>query len=420
MQILVIGSGGREHALCWKLSQSKQVSKIFCAPGNADTSTVAENVPIPYEDISALLEFALKNKIDLTIVGPEAPLVEGVVDAFEEKGMRIFGPSANAAMLEGSKAFAKALMVAAKVPTARYEVIANIDEAQSIVDEFPRGAAVKADGLAAGKGVIICHSQSEIMGAVNKLMQESIFGDAGKRIVIEELLDGEEASILAFCDGKTAKLMVSSQDHKRIFDGDKGENTGGMGAYAPAPVVKGLEEKIHGAVFVPVLNEMQKRGTPYKGVLYAGLMIKGKEFKVIEFNARFGDPETQPTLSLLETDLVDIVNSCIDGKLGKTEIKWKNGAACCVVIASKGYPEKYEKGHAISGLDAAAKLKDVVVFHAGTRPEGGKALTNGGRVLGVTGTGASIKDAIANAYTGVSKIKFDGMQFRKDIGKRAL
>ncbi|HLC93274.1 MAG TPA: phosphoribosylamine--glycine ligase [archaeon] len=420
MKILVIGSGGREHALCWKLSQSKQVSKIFCAPGNAGTSTVAENVPIPYEDISALLEFALKNKIDLTIVGPETPLVEGVVDAFEEKGMRIFGPSGTAAMLEGSKAFAKEIMTAAKVPTARYEVIANIDEAQSIVDEFPRGAAVKADGLAQGKGVIICHSQSEIMGAVNKLMQESIFGDAGKRIVIEELLDGEEASILAFCDGKTAKLMVSSQDHKRIFDGDKGENTGGMGAYAPAPVVKGLEEKIHGAVFVPVLNEMQKRGTPYKGVLYAGLMIKGKEFKVIEFNARFGDPETQPTLSLLETDLVDIVNSCIDGKLGKTEIKWKNGAACCVVIASKGYPEKYEKGHAISGLDAAAKLKDVVVFHAGTRPEGGKALTNGGRVLGVTGTGASIKDAIANAYTGVSKIKFDGMQFRKDIGKRAL
>ncbi len=424
MNLLVIGSGGREHALCWKLSQSPRVEKIYCAPGNGGTSEVAENVDIPAEDIPNLVKFALDKKIDLTVVGPEGPLVAGIVDEFEKNGLRIFGPNANAAMLEGSKAFAKQVMVAAGVPTARYEVITNIDEIQVTVGEFER-AAVKADGLAQGKGVIICQSRSEIVGAVNGLMQDSIFGDAAKRIVVEELLEGEEASVLAFCDGSSAKLMVSAQDHKRIFDDDKGANTGGMGAYAPAPITSGMEKEIHDRVFVPVLSEMARRGTPFKGILYAGLMIEVKtggarDFKVLEFNARFGDPETQVILPLLESDLVGILEACINGTLGKTEVKWNAGAACCVVLAAGGYPEKYEKGKVIEGLGGAKAVENVVVFHAGTKNSGGKIVTSGGRVLGITGAGATIKDAIERAYAGVAKVKFEGSQFRKDIGKRAI
>ncbi|MEK6958335.1 MAG: phosphoribosylamine--glycine ligase [archaeon] len=419
MKVLVIGSGGREHALVWKLSQSKRVKKIFCAPGNAGTAELAENVPIDAEDIDALLNFAVKNKIDLTVVGPEGPLVNGVVDAFEKKGLRIFGPSQKAALIEGSKAFSKEVMVAAGVKTAAYKVIVGIDEAQMSLGDFEK-AAVKADGLASGKGVFICNSKSEIMGAVNKLLQEKIFGDAGSRIVVEELLEGEEASILAFCDGKNVKLMVSSQDHKRIFDNDKGANTGGMGAYSPAPVVEGLEKRIEKEVMLPVMKELAKRGAPYKGVLYAGLMIKGKDFKVLEFNARFGDPETQVVIPRLENDLVDVLEACIDGKLDKIDLKWREGSACCVVLASKGYPDKYEKGKIIEGLDNVKAFKDVFVFHAGTALKDGKILTSGGRVLGVTGLGKSIKEAIANAYTGVSQIDFEGMQFRADIGKKAI
>lgn len=420
MKLLVIGSGGREHALCWKLAQSRKVEKIFCAPGNGGTSEAAENVDIAVEDIEALADFAVKNGIGLTIVGPEGPLVAGIVDEFRKRGLRIFGPDSSAAMMEGSKAFAKEVMVAAGVPTARYEVVSNIDEAQSVVGDFPRGAAVKADGLCQGKGVIICRTQGEIMGAVNLLMQDSIFGDAGKRIVIEELIGGEEASVLAFCDGQTARLMVSAQDHKRVFDGDNGANTGGMGAYAPAPVMSGLEKRVHAEVFVPVLTELRKRGISYKGVLYAGLMIDGKDFKVIEFNARFGDPEVQAVLPLLESDLVDLLEACVDGKLAGAVMKWKIGAACCVVLASGGYPGKYEKGRPIEGLSNAAAFGNVLVFHAGTIMSGGRLLTNGGRVLGVTGIGSTIKEAIGNAYTGVSQVNFDGMHFRTDIGKRAI
>ena len=367
-----------------------------------------------------LADFAQREKIDLTVVGPEGSLAVGVVDEFESRGLRIFGPSSNAAMLEASKSFAKQIMVAAKVPTARFEVISNIDEAQMIVENFPNGAAVKADGLAAGKGVIICHNRSEIMGAVNRLMQDSIFSDAAKRIVIEELLEGQEASVLAFCDGKSAKLMVSAQDHKAIFDGDRGANTGGMGAYAPAPITKGLEGKIHKSVFVPVLKEMQKRKIPFKGILYAGLMVRGDKIYVIEFNARFGDPETQVILPLLENDLIEVIDACIDGTLDEIDLKLKKGAACCVVIASKGYPEKYEKGQIISGLDEASKSKNVSVFHAGTKKENGNITTNGGRVLGVIGVGVDIRSAIENSYAGVAKIKFAGMQYRNDIGKKAL
>ncbi len=419
MKVLVIGSGGREHALCWKISQSKKVTKIFCAPGNAGTAQIAENVDIASDDIEMLLKFAKEKKIDLTVVGPEGPLVAGIVDEFEKKGLKIFGPGREAALLEGSKAFAKQIMVAAGVPTARYEVITNIDEAHGIAGGFTK-AAVKADGLAAGKGVIICRNQNEIMGAVNRLLQESIFGGAGKRIIIEELLDGEEASVLAFCDGKIAKLMVSSQDHKRIFDGDKGPNTGGMGAYAPAPVTSGLEKQIHEKVFVPVLKKMAETGQPFKGILYAGLMIKGKSFKVLEFNARFGDPETQATLPLLENDLIDIFEACINGTLDKIDLKWKKGAACCVVMASKGYPQSSEKGIPISGLQDAALCANATVFHAATVVQSNSVLTNGGRVLGVTGWGGNIAGAIENAYSAVSKIKFSGMQYRKDIGKKAL
>ncbi len=419
MKVLVIGSGGREHALVWKLSQSKRVKKIFCAPGNAGTAEFAENVPIPADDIEAMLKFALKEKIGLTVVGPEAPLVNGIVDEFQKKGLRIFGPNAKAALIEGSKAFSKEVMAAAGVKTAAYKVIVGIDEAQMSLGDFEK-AAVKADGLASGKGVFICNSKSEIMGAVNKLLQGKIFGDAGSRIVVEELLEGEEASILAFCDGKNVKLMVSSQDHKRIFDNDKGANTGGMGAYSPAPIVNGLEKKILQKVMLPVMKELAKRGAPYKGVLYAGLMIKGKDFKVLEFNARFGDPETQVVIPRLENDLVDVLEACIDGKLDKIDLKWREGSACCVVLASKGYPGEYEKGKEIQGLANAKAFKDVFVFHAGTKLENGRVLTNGGRVLGVTGLGKSIKEAIANAYTGVSQIDFEGMQFRHDIGKKAL
>ncbi len=422
MKVLVVGGGGgagREHAICWKVSQSRHVSRLFCAPGNPGTAQVAQNVDIKAEDISGLASFAQKEKIDLTFVGPDQPIADGIVDEFEKRGLRIFGPKAAAAKLESSKEFAKEVMIAAGIPTARHKVIEGVEEARKVASEFKK-AAVKADGLAGGKGVIICHTESEILDAVKTLMQPSQFGNAGKRIVIEELLEGEEATMLAFCDGKNAKLMVPSQDHKRVFEGDKGVNTGGMGAYAPVPFVSGLEKQIHDKVFVPALKEMQKRGTPYVGVLYAGLMIKNGKFDVLEFNARFGDPEAQPILSLLESDLVDIAQACIDGKLADTEIKWKSGAACGVVICSKGYPGKSETGKIITGIEDASLLKNVKIFQSCTKLDGKNVLTNGGRVITVTGTGASIKEAIENAYLGVSYIKFDGMHYRKDIGKAAL
>ena len=420
MKILIVGSGGREHTLAWKLSQSRKVTKIYCAPGNAGTSEVAENIPIAAENISALAEFAERNKIGLAVVGPEAPLVEGIVDEFQKRGLKIFGPGASAAMLEGSKAFAKEIMEKANVPTAEFRVVTQLDQAMEIVSGMKNGV-VKADGLAAGKGVLVCTKKEELMGAVNKIMQEQVFGNAGSRIVIEELLEGEEASILAFCDGSTAKLMVSSQDHKRIFDNDKGANTGGMGAYSPAPVVtKDMELRIEKEVMLPVLHEMKRRGTPYIGVLYAGLMIKGNDFRVLEFNCRFGDPECQVILPRLESDLVDVMLACIDGKLAKQEVKWKKDAATCVVIASKGYPDGHEKGKEITGLEKAGAIKGVVVFHAGTRKEKGKVFTNGGRVLGVTALGKTISGSIKKAYSAVSLIHFEGMQCRKDIGKRAL
>ncbi len=421
IDILVVGAGGREHALVWKISQSRLAGKIFCAPGNAGIAEIAECVPIDVENVSGLLEFAKKKKIGLTIVGPEAPLVKGIVDEFQKNGLKVFGPSKNAAMLEGSKAFAKKLMQDIRVPTASFQVVTEIDEALELVQTMDK-AVIKADGLAAGKGVFVCTSKSQILDAVNKILRDRIFDHAGERAIIEELLEGEEASVLAFCDGENVSLMPSAQDHKRVFDNDKGENTGGMGAYSPAPVITpALEKEILEKIMIPVVREMKKHGTPYVGVLYAGLMITKTGPKVLEFNARFGDPETQVILPRLESDLVEIMLSCIDGKLAKQEIKWNKKAVTCVVLVSGGYPNKYDKGKKISGLDKLVGAKGILVFHAGTMiGQKAEILSNGGRVLGVTGLGLTVKGSIAKAYEGVSKISFEKMHFRKDIGKKAL
>ncbi len=420
LNILVIGSGGREHALVWKISQSPLAGKVFCAPGNPGIAKFAECVPINVEEIDKLLDFALKEKIGLTIVGPEVPLSLGIVDKFQKKGLKIFGPTQDAARLESSKAFAKKIMIDSKVPTASYQVVANIDEGIELAQTLHKGV-VKADGLAAGKGVFVCNSQTEIIGAVNQLLRDRIFGNGSDFVVIEELLEGEEASVLAFCDGENVQLMPSAQDHKRVFDNDKGPNTGGMGAYSPAPVVaKELESKLKELVFLPVLREMKKRGTPYVGVLYAGLMILNGKPRVLEFNCRFGDPEAQAILMRLESDLVEVMLSCLEKKLDKQKIKWSEKPCTCVVLASGGYPDNYEKGKIISGLEKVKESSDLMVFHAGTKIENNKIVTNGGRVFGVSARGKTIKESIDNAYNAVSLIKFDKMHFRKDIGKKAL
>jgi len=419
MKILVVGGGGREHAICWKIRQSQKVQKIYCAPGNAGTAEIAENVPIQADDIQGLLDFAVEKKIDLTVVGPEAPLVNGIVDKFEKAGLKIFGPDSAAAMIEGSKVFAKNFMRSAGIPTADFVVLDDPDMIEDVVNKFET-AAVKVDGLAAGKGVIICKSKNEIRLALERILVAKEFGDAGKKVVVEELLDGEEASMLAFCDGKRAKLMLSAQDHKRVFDNDEGPNTGGMGAYCPAPVVNGLEKNIFEKIFVPAMREFNKKGIAYKGVLYAGLMINNGSFKVLEFNARLGDPEAQVILPLLDSDFVDLAFACISGNLDKFEIKWKKGSACCVVLASKGYPGNYKKGFLIRGLDNFKAFEGVIVFHSGTIVCDGGICTNGGRVMSVVGIGQNIKEAIERAYVGVSQIDFEGMHFRTDIGKKAL
>ena len=411
LRVLVIGSGGREHALVWKLSQSSKVDKIFCAPGNAGTALIGKNVPIGVEDIAALADFAEKEKIDLTIVGPEGPLVAGIVDLFNKKNLRVFGPSEKAAMIEGSKAFAKEIMVSAGVPTARYVVVTSMADAEKKLVGFEK-AAVKADGLAAGKGVILCHSKKEIMDTVASMLEDKIFGEAGSRIVVEELLEGEETSVLAFCDGANVKLMVSSQDHKRIFDDDKGPNTGGMGAYAPA---KTCPELVSGSIFENFLTGIKKEKLNYKGIIYAGIMLTAEGPKVLEFNVRFGDPETQALLPLMKNDLLDLFLATVDGELKKYKIIWVDGYCVSVVLASGGYPGKYETGKEIFRLK---KIKDAVVFHAGTKFENGKYFTNGGRVLNVSAIDTTLDKAIAKVYGNVEKIKFENMHYRRDIGKR--
>ena len=419
MRVLVIGGGGREHALVWKISQSPKVTEIFCAPGNAGTADLAENVPIPADQIDQLLQFAEEKKIGLTVVGPEQPLVMGIVDKFQEKGLRVFGPSALAAELEGSKAFSKDIMKKYGLPTAEYETFSSYDEAIKYFDKETGPIVVKASGLAAGKGVILCQNAQEGKEAVDTIMKDKSFGEAGDLVVIEEFLQGQEVSVLAFTDGNTVLLMDSAQDHKAALDGDLGPNTGGMGAYSPAPVFTDLmRQKVRDKIMFPMVRAMKAEGRSYQGILYAGLMLTTMGPKILEFNARFGDPETQPLLVRMESDIVPLFEACIDGTLDQCELKWKEAPSVCVVMAAEGYPGSYEKGKEISGLDKAGALPDVVVFHAGTKGEDGKVLTSGGRVLGVTATGADTPAAIAKAYAAVNEIKWDGIHYRKDIGSR--
>ena len=418
MRVLVIGSGGREHALAWKIAQSPLVKKVFCAPGNAGTANVAENIDIPSDNIDALLQFATVTGIGLTIVGPEQPLVKGLVDSFEESGLRVFGPSQRAAEIEGSKVFCKDLMKKYGIPTARYESFDSPDQVKLFTKE-DEPVVVKASGLAAGKGVILCSNAEEARSAVQSIMQEKAFGNAGDQVVVEEFLTGQEVSLLAFTDGKTVLPLDSAQDHKAAFDGDKGPNTGGMGAYSPALVfTEELKQQVIDEIMIPTVRAMAKEGRYYRGILYAGLMLTESGPKVLEFNARFGDPETQPIMMRIKNDIVPIFEACIDGTLAKQSLQWRQEPTICVVMAAKGYPNSYEKGKEISGLNSDEN-RQVVVFHAGTKLENGKVLTNGGRVLGVTALGSDINQAIKNAYSAVDKIKWDGIHYRKDIGNKA-
>ncbi|MDO4177576.1 MAG: phosphoribosylamine--glycine ligase [Phascolarctobacterium sp.] len=422
MNVLLIGSGGREHALAWKLAQSPKVEKLLVAPGNPGIGLLdkCECISLDVENLDLVADFAQENKIDLTVVGPEAPLVAGLADVFEARGLTVFGPSKAAAQLEGSKAFSKNIMAKYNVPTAFFKICDNLEDAKAYVEAKGAPIVVKADGLAAGKGVVVAFTKEEALSALDEMMGDHKFGSAGARVVLEEFMDGEEASLLAFTDGKIIVPMIASQDHKRAFDGDKGPNTGGMGTYAPAPVLTpALRDKATEEILKPMISAMQKEGTPYKGCLYAGLMVKGDSVKVVEFNCRFGDPETQVVLPLLDSDLAEIMLACATGKLDQIEIKWSDKAAVCVVVASGGYPESYEKGKEISGLDAASEL-GAVVFHAGTKLAGDKIVTSGGRVLGVTAVDDNIKAARDKAYTAVDKISFEKAFSRRDIAWRAL
>jgi len=422
MKVLVVGGGGREHALVWKISQSSLVEKIYCAPGNGGITKQAQCVSIKADDIDALKDFALKAKIDLTVVGPEIPLVKGIVDEFQRAGLKVFGPNKKASQLEGSKVFAKNLMKKYGIPTAEFGVFDDSKEAISYIKSKAMPIVVKADGLAAGKGVIVCKTQDEAIDAVKTILEQKIFGDAGRKIIIEECLQGEEASILAFMDGENIKLLPGSQDHKRIYDNDEGPNTGGMGAYSPAPIVddKGLAI-IENDIIKKTVDALRSESIVYKGILYAGLMLKDGKPKVLEFNVRFGDPETQAILPRIETDIVPVILATIDGTLDNAECKIKNESCVCVVLASGGYPGNYEKGKIINGLDEAEKSNNAVVFHAGTKKEeSGEIVTDGGRVLGVSALGEDIKSAIDNTYEAVKLIEFENMYYRKDIGKKAL
>lgn len=419
MKVLVVGGGGREHALVWKLRQSPRVKEVYCAPGNAGIARDAFCVGISPDDITGLLAFAREKAIDLTIVGPEAPLNAGIVDRFQETGLKIFGPSRAAAEIEGSKVLAKDIMAKYGIPTADYAVFTNPEEASAYVKKIGAPCVVKADGLAAGKGVIVSEDEQTALNAVRSIMVDRVFGQAGARVVVEERLVGEEVSILAFTDGVNVIPMISSQDHKRVFDNDQGPNTGGMGAYAPAPV---YTPEVHRytmeEILIPMIRALDAEGRTYRGVIYAGLMVTEKGTKVLEFNARFGDPEAQPVLMLLETDLIEIIDAILEGRLDQMDIKWKNQASICVVIASGGYPGSYEKGKVINGLDSVPE--GVVVFHAGTAERNGEIVTSGGRVLGVTAVGRDIPSAIKTAYAAVGKIHFEGMHYRRDVGGRAL
>ena len=423
-RILVAGNGGREHALAWKLAQSPRVARVLVAPGNGGTALAGGkigNVPIAADDIAMLVRLAKDENIELVVVGPEAPLAAGAVDAFRASGIRCFGPSQAAAQLESSKAFAKAFMQRHGIPTARYAVFTDFNAAIDHVHTIDYPVVVKASGLAAGKGVLLPESLSETEAVLHQIMVEQAFGAAGDEVVIEERLAGQEASVLAFSDGRNLAMMPAAQDHKRIFDGDLGPNTGGMGAYAPAPVITAeLLDEVRQTVMQPTLDGMRAEGTPYIGILYAGLMLTADGIKVLEFNCRFGDPETQVILPLLASDLLQVFDACLDGTLDQVDVRWHDGAAATVVAASEGYPGSYPKNREITGLTDAEALRDVAVFHAGTKlADDGRVLTNGGRVLAVTATGDDLAGALAQAYNGVEQIRFQGMHYRRDIGAKA-
>ncbi len=421
MKILVIGGGGREHALVWKIAQSPLVTQIYCAPGNPGTASLATNLPIKVEEIDKLLGFAKSEGIDLAVVGPELPLSLGIVDLFREYGVKIFGPSRAAARIEASKAFSKDLMHKYNIPTAAYGVFTEIPAAEAFIRKTGAPIVVKADGLAAGKGVIIAQTEAEAIAAVQDMLSGNAFGDAGSRVVVEEFLTGEEASFLAITDGKFVIPLASAQDHKAIFDGDQGPNTGGMGAYSPAPVVTAeVHQKAMEQVVQRAVDGMAAEGCAYQGIVYAGLMVKDGDVKTLEFNARFGDPECQPLLMRMKSDLVPLLLAVAEGDLSGHSIKWHDQAAICVVMAAEGYPGDYPKGDAITGIEAAEQLTDVTVFHAGTAEKDGRIVTAGGRVLGVTALGDTVAAAIERAYQGVDKISWRGVQFRRDIGKKAL
>jgi phosphoribosylamine--glycine ligase len=424
MNVLIVGAGGREHALAWKISQSPKAGRVFCAPGNTGTALVAQNVNISATDFPKLIKFAQENDVGLTVVGPEVPLVMGITDAFQKAGLKVFGPSALAAELEGSKVFCKDLLRNADVPTADYRVFKNVDRALTYLrerEDVP--VVVKADGLAAGKGVVVCANRAEALDAVERIGKHMEFGDAGKQIVIEERLDGREVSVLALTDGQTIVALPTAQDHKRAHDGDTGPNTGGMGAYSPAPLVdEEMMRWIEAHVLVPTVHAMKRARRPFKGVLYAGLMITNQGPKVLEYNVRFGDPECQPLMLRLKSDLLELLLAVADGKLDEIEPpQWDERPAVCVVMASEGYPGNYAKGKPIRGLDEAAKVPECQVFHAGTKAGAeGQVLTDGGRVLGVTALGNSIAAAKLQAYTAVKAIRWDGAWCRKDISDKAM
>ncbi|HEX9666162.1 MAG TPA: phosphoribosylamine--glycine ligase [Thermodesulfobacteriota bacterium] len=421
MKVLVIGGGGREHALCWKILQSPLVDRIYCAPGNAGISKIAECIDIKPMDIESLVRFSKAEEIDITIIGPEQPLAQGIVDKFNAEKLRVFGPSKEAALIESSKVFSKHLMRKYNIPTPFFSTFNNFSDAVKWVKEVKPPLVVKADGLAGGKGVVVCKTEDEIIDTLDSMMRGRIFGDAGGSVVIEELIEGEEVSFFVFTDGDTVIPLEPSQDHKALFDGDKGPNTGGMGAYSPAPIVtEELHNKIMERIMVPVIRALNKEGRRYKGVLYAGLMIKDSEPTVLEFNCRFGDPETQPLLMRMKSDIVPILNAVVDGDLNGYEIEWRPESSVCVVIASKGYPGDYKTGIELQGLEALEDLDNVVLFHAGTTIEDGKIVSNGGRILGVTTIGNSMNESIDLAYKAIRMMDDEDIYYRTDIGKKAL
>lgn len=417
MKVLVVGSGGREHAICWKLLQSSKVDKLYCAPGNAGIGELAELVPIGAMEFDKLVDFAKSEGIDFTVVGMDDPLVGGIVDRFEAEGLKVFGPKANAAIIEGSKAFSKELMKKYNIPTAGYETFDDYDKAVEYVKNGNFPVVLKADGLALGKGVLICNTLDEALDGLNTIMVDKKFGESGNKVVIEEFLTGQEMSVLSFCDGKTIVPMVSAQDHKRALDGDKGLNTGGMGTFSPSRVyTEELADECMETIFKPTVDALSKEGRTFKGIIFFGLMLTPKGMKVIEYNARFGDPETQVVLPRLKSDLMEIFEACVDGTLDKVNVEWEDNGTACVVLASGGYPEKYVKGYEITGLEDVKKADNIVVFHAGTALKDGKFVTNGGRVLGITGIGKNLDEAIKIAYEGVKLVDFKDKHFRTDIG----